>query len=408
MGRYRKIDPRIWNDAKFSSLSHEGQRLFLYVLTHPSMTSLGAFRATPDGLMAEIGINDEQCNEHCREQCTEHRQNTFDELLVKELVKYDEKSKTVFAPNFIKYNAPENANVVIGWENALDQIPEGSLKLEAIEKAKASVMIPKKRSKSEVNTLLKAFNERLTPILNSLKKQYESQAQTQLDTVSGTVSSTECRIQEQEQEQYLLNTNKHIPEVSEAIEAPTDESVCCVSSDEDVFDEFDFIDTPIKQQVEQVQLEHFNAQDASKPLTLTELIVACKTYGIKLSHTPKTEAIAARQTITPAVLEEAVKLWKGTATTTGYFIGILENASKDPNSIMPHEKREKPQLTAETITDKQAGYFASRLVKDTSFCSTFGVGHQSFDSFIDQVTRRLHDPVYFNEYLPWMQKHGFV
>lgn len=206
----------------------------------------------------------------------------------------------------------------------------------------------------------------------------------------------------------INNTNKQQTEVSEAVEALVDESVCCVSSDEDVFDEFDFIDTPIKQQVEQVQLEHFNAQDASKPLTLTELIVACKTYGIKLSHTPKTEAIAARQTITPAVLEEAVKLWKGTATTTGYFIGILENASKDPNSIMPHEKREKPQLTAETITDKQAGYFASRLVKDTSFCSTFGVGHQSFDSFIDQVTRRLHDPVYFNEYLPWMQKLGFV
>ena len=131
MARYRKVDPRIWNDAKFSSLSHEGQRLFLYVLTHPSMTSLGAFRATPDGLMAEIGINDEQCNEHCREQCTEHRLNTFDELLVKELVKYGEKSKTVFAPNFIKYNAPENANV----------------KLEALEKAKASVMIPKKAFK---------------------------------------------------------------------------------------------------------------------------------------------------------------------------------------------------------------------------------------------------------------------
>lgn len=66
---------------------------------------------------------------------------------------------------------------------------------------------------------MKAFNERPTPILNSLKKQYESQAQTQLGTVSGTVSNTECRIQEQEQEQYLLNTNKHIPEVPEAINA---------------------------------------------------------------------------------------------------------------------------------------------------------------------------------------------
>ena len=108
------------------------------------------------------------------------------------------------------------------------------------------------------------------------------------------------------------------------------------------------------------------------------------------------------------MLRECVKAWKATTTGIGYFVGILDNASKDPNSILPHDKREKPELSAETITDKQAGYFASRLVKDTSFCSTFGVGHQSFDSFIDQVTRRLHDQVYVNEYLPWMQKHGFV
>lgn len=24
------------------------------------------------------------------------------------------------------------------------------------------------------------------------------------------------------------------------------------------------------------------------------------------------------------------------------------------------------------------------------------------------LVSRLHDPEYFNEYLPWMQKHGFV
>ena len=65
-------------------------------------------------------------------------------------------------------------------------------------------------------------------------------------------------------------------------------------------------------------------------------------------------------------------------------------------------------LSADTITDKQAGYFASRLVKDASFQTTFGVGHQSFDTFIDQVTQRLHDPEYFKEYLPWMQKLGFI
>lgn len=162
-------------------------------------------------------------------------------------------------------------------------------------------------------------------------------------------------------------------------------------------------------QIEHIQLQNLDKiEDEKKPLNLVELITACKTFGIRLSHTPKTEAIANRKTITLTVLRECVKAWKGTNTGTGYFIDILENASKDPDSILPHDKREKPELSAETITDKQAGYFASRLVKDASFQSTFGVGHQSFDTFIDQVTQCLHDPEYFNEYKSWMQKLGFM
>jgi hypothetical protein len=42
MGRYRKIDTRIWNDAKFRELSERGQLEFLFGLTHPNMTMLGA------------------------------------------------------------------------------------------------------------------------------------------------------------------------------------------------------------------------------------------------------------------------------------------------------------------------------------------------------------------------------
>lgn len=215
--------------------------------------------------------------------------------------------------------------------------------------------------------------------------------------------------QKQEQEQEYINTNKQQTEVSEAVEPSAYESVCCVSSCEDNFSEDEVIDAPVKVQIEHAQLQNLDKiEDEKKPLSLVELITACKTFGIKLSHTPKTEAIASRKTVNLVVLRECVKAWKGTNTGTGYFIGILENASKDPNSILPNDKREKPELSAETITDKQAGYFASRLVKDVSFQSTFGVGHQSFDTFIDQVTQRLHDPEYFNEYLPWMQKLGFM
>ena len=207
----------------------------------------------------------------------------------------------------------------------------------------------------------------------------------------------------------LNNTNKQQTEVSEAVEATTAEGVCCVSSCEDNFSEDEVIDAPINVQIEHAQLGALeDTLDEKKPLSLVELITACKTFGIRLSHTPKTEDIASRKTVNLVVLRECVKAWKGTNTGTGYFIGILENASKDPNSILPRDKREKPELSAETITDKQAGYFASRLVKDASFQSTFGVGHQSFDTFIDQVTARLHDPEYFSEYKPWMQKLGFL
>ena len=398
MGKYRKIDPRIWNDAKFAALSHEGQLLFLYILTHPSMTSLGAFRATPDGLMSEIGINS-QCSQHCTEHCT----SAFDELCKALLVKYDENSKTVLVPNFIKYNAPENANVVIGWGNALDQIPEGPLKLEALEKAKASVMIPKKRAKSDENTLLKAFYKNLEGQLEALKNLYKNDTQ----TLYGTVSSTVCCIQEQEQEQEqnIINTNNQST-VSEA-KGPSGELDCLIDDEKEIFDSEDLIDCPIKKQVEAAQLNALDVSDEKRPLSVIEMITVAKTFGIKLARNVKTEAIANRRTITMEVFRECVKRWKGTNTTFGYFVSILENASNDPQSVLPNEQKEQP-LTADTISDKQAGFFASRLVQDQSFCSKFGKGFTDYPSLISKVAANMRDPRHFEEYRPFMEKHGFV
>lgn len=226
---------------------------------------------------------------------------------------------------------------------------------------------------------------------------------------SGCQSGNQVATQDRLGKDRLINkTNLQQTEICNE-EPAREDSVCSVSSCEDIFSEDEVIDAPVKVQIEHAQLGALeNISDEKKPLTLVELVTACKTFGIKLGHTPKTEAIANRKTVNLVVLRECVKAWKGTNTGTGYFIGILENASKDPNSILPHEKREKPELSAETITDKQAGYFASRLVKDVSFQTTFGVGHQSFDTFIDQVTQRLHDPEYFKEYMPWMRKLGFI
>lgn len=54
MSRYRKIDVRIWNDAKFRDLSDNAKLVFFFLLIHPNITALGAMRATIAGLAAEF------------------------------------------------------------------------------------------------------------------------------------------------------------------------------------------------------------------------------------------------------------------------------------------------------------------------------------------------------------------
>ncbi|MET4634994.1 hypothetical protein [Kaistia defluvii] len=124
MSRYRKIDTRIWNDEKFCGLSDAGQLAFIFVLTHPSMTALGAMRATIPGLAAEKGWT------------TEAFAEAFGEALEKGMIEHEEKARCVALPNFLKYNPPESPNVVKAWAASLDLIPEGRLKTLTIQRAK--------------------------------------------------------------------------------------------------------------------------------------------------------------------------------------------------------------------------------------------------------------------------------
>lgn len=156
MARYRKIDPRIWNDEKFRTLSHEAQRLFLFVLTHPSMTSLGAFRISRAGMAEELGLS-----ESLTGSLSKAFQEAFLEVLNKGMLKYDEKAFLVFAPRFLKYNAPESPNVIKGWFKAADLLPECPLKLEVIKVAGQCIS-------SMGDPFKKAFSETFEKALESL------------------------------------------------------------------------------------------------------------------------------------------------------------------------------------------------------------------------------------------------
>ena len=112
MARFRKIDPRIWNDAKFMALSDDAKLIFLFSLTHPNMTMLGAMRATIPGLADELGWLPERFGER------------FAEPLAKGLFSYDQNGKLLWVRNYLMYNPIENPNQLTAAISALDLLPE--------------------------------------------------------------------------------------------------------------------------------------------------------------------------------------------------------------------------------------------------------------------------------------------
>jgi len=121
MAHYRKIDVQIWNDARIAGLKPCAKLAFVFLITHPNMTSLGAMRATLQGLSAELGVSAKD----------------FGEVISKGMAKYDEKALCIFLPNFLKYQGAESPNVIKNWVKQIAYIPESDLKSEAIAALKA-------------------------------------------------------------------------------------------------------------------------------------------------------------------------------------------------------------------------------------------------------------------------------
>ena len=318
MARYRKIDPRIWNDEKFASLSHEGQRAFLFILTHPSMTSLGAFRATKEGIEAELGID------------TKGFAKPFQELLSKGLIKYDESCFLVFAPNFLKYNQPENPNVVKGWAGCLDLLPECPLLAEVLQRAKSCASANSKTSK--------AFSEALGRVTETLSERYAKQL------------SKGLAIQEQEQEQEYKDVSD---ETSSSANANASESV-----EEDQTDLFDSIEThPVETSVSEKGVAAAtvgrtpapkNEQTESKPLTDLETDPAPKVAPNSAKRNP------------PVPYQKVVDLYNAKCTPA---LAAARHTDKRKDDIRKrwHEMQEYTGAKTEEETLAEFGKYFDRI-----------------------------------------------
>lgn len=120
--RYRIVSTRIYNDAKFLSLSADAQRIFTHMLWHPDSTSipgLSPLRETTAAAVLRLSLIGYQIG--------------YRELFEKGMAEADWEAGVVFIPNAFKYDAPNSPKVVSAWRSlVLNYLPESPLVNKAI------------------------------------------------------------------------------------------------------------------------------------------------------------------------------------------------------------------------------------------------------------------------------------
>jgi uncharacterized phage protein (TIGR02220 family) len=128
--KYRKIDTRMWGDERFRRFTDDGKLGFIFLLTHPALTSLGAMRGTMTGLAAELGWPPRRLR------------TALAPAINYKMVEVNEAAAYIGLPNFLKFNKPESPNVARAWVVALDLIPECTEKRALIVRCRAALTGP--------------------------------------------------------------------------------------------------------------------------------------------------------------------------------------------------------------------------------------------------------------------------
>ena len=143
MARYKKIDVRIWNDAKFNALSSDARLIFLFMLTSPQTTMVGAVPVDKHTVSRILKFDEIR-------YCIGYKQ-----LSEYGMLEYDE-AGIFWIKNFLKYNPPENPKVVISWSSLLDLFPECQL---LIKIAKSVLKACETRGEAYVKALHPEFKK---------------------------------------------------------------------------------------------------------------------------------------------------------------------------------------------------------------------------------------------------------
>jgi hypothetical protein len=118
MANYRNIHVKIWADPKVEDLNPNSKLLFIYLLTNSYRNESAVYNITPKKLKDETCIKDIK--------------QAMDDLLEKQMIRYDFDKNVVWVVNAIKYQTL-NANCVKSIKKDLEHCSSEVLKWEFVD-----------------------------------------------------------------------------------------------------------------------------------------------------------------------------------------------------------------------------------------------------------------------------------
>jgi hypothetical protein len=112
--KYKKIDPRMWDDEKFRSLTNEEKLIAIYIITAQS-NRIGLFVFSVGQALEDLGMVPETFLEGFGKVCQRLKWV------------WNSASRTVYLPTWWKYNPPEGPNIIKGCLNDLHDLPQTPL-----------------------------------------------------------------------------------------------------------------------------------------------------------------------------------------------------------------------------------------------------------------------------------------
>lgn len=348
MAIYRKIDCRISNDKKFRELSVEGKLAWYTILSRRDLAPIGAFKASFESLAIEQRGN-EYLNKGFEKAFGEAFLEALYELSSKGLIKYDPEAFLIYVPNFLRFNFPENPNVVKSWNSVLDSLPECDLTNYALAKSTEIILNSQKDSffKALPKEFVEAFEE-------GYGKGFPE------DFGKGLAKQE----QEQEQETYThTEKSEEHPEVSENFAARECENPVSLKT-EAIEEELPLEEPKVQEAVRPKLKKEARAQRLQKPEELTDEFWQDFLAYRKQKKAPVTERVVsllrkeaktAGWKLEEVINEMMVRNW------TGFKADWVKDDWKDPNAHWVSASEYNKELPPVTYSTGARSKFVEKL-----------------------------------------------